>query len=236
LAPDSAGQGFTEMVELDGGSPHGPLARHLQDFLDAVEPGPVTIVGSSYGAQLAVLVALARPRQVQGLVLVSSGSLVLDDQRLLAALARTRSEGEAMFAPPGPTSASTRSWMSRFFDDPGAVPDELVDAYLASAGDPRVGRFYLDAVAGMADLEASRPYRVGDRLGDLTMPVRLAWGRRDPMSRVADAKSLLVGLRHGDMVVFDHSAHVPYLEEPDAFAEVVESFARMGRTREATPE
>jgi len=72
------------------------------------------------------------------------------------------------------------------------------------------------------------------RLGELAMPVLLAWGRLDPMSSVADARSLLVGLRHGDMVVFDHSAHVPYLEEPDAFAAVVESFARMGSRREAT--
>jgi len=52
----------------------GSIGRWRDDalaVLDAAVPGPVVLVGSSMGGWIALLMALARPRQVAGLVLVA---------------------------------------------------------------------------------------------------------------------------------------------------------------------
>lgn len=75
----TSGQG---MVRFDysgcgasgGAFADGSIGRWRDDalaVLDAAVPGPVVLVGSSMGGWIALLMALARPRQVAGLVLVA---------------------------------------------------------------------------------------------------------------------------------------------------------------------
>ncbi|HEM45685.1 MAG TPA: alpha/beta hydrolase [Alphaproteobacteria bacterium] len=58
----------------DGAFSDGTIGRWLEDallVLDRVTEGPVVVVGSSMGAWIATLLALARPARVAGLVLIA---------------------------------------------------------------------------------------------------------------------------------------------------------------------
>jgi pimeloyl-ACP methyl ester carboxylesterase len=222
VAPDCLGQGGTDAIDLDGKPPHGPIVEHLLAFCDAVDVDRTAVVGSSFGALIAVLLCLQAPSRVTSLVVVGSGSLAMDDAQLVAALARTKRAGVDYFA--DPTLERTRARFATFFRDPAVIPPWVTRPFFDSVQRPSVRTFYLDAVDGMADIEAARPYRVVDRLHELRIPVLVTWGRFDPMGTPDDATRIAAKFAGAELVLFDRSAHVPYIEEPDAFTAAVGSF------------
>src|SRR6185437_618992 len=83
---------------------------------------------------------------------------------------------------------------------------------------------YLTIVDGMADLAASRPYRVDGRLGQLDMPAIVLWGRHDPAGDPSRAVVLNRQLPRGRLVVFEDSGHLPYVEEAERFNAILADF------------
>jgi pimeloyl-ACP methyl ester carboxylesterase len=67
------------------------------------------------------------------------------------------------------------------------------------------------------------------RLGDIRVPVLITWGRFDgllPVRNATEAKALMPGAR---VRVFGNSAHMPMLEEPEAFEALVREFLHRNR-------
>jgi hypothetical protein len=62
------------------------------------------------------------------------------------------------------------------------------------------------------------------RLGDIRAPTLLLVGRRDPQMPPACAEELAQGIPHAQLVVFDHSGHYPFVEEPEPFWAAVGAF------------
>lgn len=70
IAPDQIGFGKSSKPTEVQYSFH-EMARHTLALLDALEVGPVTVVGHSMGGMLATRLALTAPERVQGLVLMN---------------------------------------------------------------------------------------------------------------------------------------------------------------------
>jgi 2-hydroxy-6-oxonona-2,4-dienedioate hydrolase len=76
------------------------------------------------------------------------------------------------------------------------------------------------------DLEASRPYRILDRVEEITIPTLVLWGRQDPRGIFARALDAVKRLPDGRLVAFDKCGHHPHLEHPREFNELVRQFVR----------
>jgi pimeloyl-ACP methyl ester carboxylesterase len=70
---------------------------------------------------------------------------------------------------------------------------------------------------------ALKGWDVIDRLGELRVPALITSGRYDECTP-ALVEPLHQGLAGSEWVLFENSAHMPYLEEPELYLELVDSF------------
>jgi proline-specific peptidase len=68
-----------------------------------------------------------------------------------------------------------------------------------------------------------KDWDVTDRLGELDLPVLVTSGRYDEMTETL-VKPLVDGIRGAEWVVFEDSAHLAMVEEPDRYREVLAGF------------
>jgi pimeloyl-ACP methyl ester carboxylesterase len=68
-----------------------------------------------------------------------------------------------------------------------------------------------------------KAYDLTDRLNRLTVPVLLLCGRHDE-ARPEDTAFSRDRIRDAEFVVFDRSSHMPHLEEPALFLQVLRTF------------
>ena len=66
------------------------------------------------------------------------------------------------------------------------------------------------------------------RLGEIRAPTLIVVGRDDVVTPPAQAERLHHAIPNSELVVLEHSGHLPYLEEPEAFFRIVRDwFARV---------
>lgn len=63
-------------------------------------------------------------------------------------------------------------------------------------------------------------------LASLQVPVLVGVGRHDALISVASAEEISQQVPDGELVVFEHSAHCPFLDQPDAVSRAIERFAQ----------
>jgi 2-succinyl-6-hydroxy-2,4-cyclohexadiene-1-carboxylate synthase len=230
------GRGWDEVVRhLDGEryralAPdirgHGAAAtRRPIDFAACVHDAvglvraPFTLAGYSQGGRLALHVALAHPRLVTRLVLVSATAGIEDE----AERARRRDADEALAA-----------WMAA----DGRLMTEVADRWGAQAlfatQSPEV------AAAARADRLSNEPAHLAaalrgigagvmaplwQRLGDLEMPVIVLAGAYDP-KYVALGRRLVAALPAATLTIVPGAGHALPLEAPAAVAAAIASTGR----------
>jgi pimeloyl-ACP methyl ester carboxylesterase len=70
---------------------------------------------------------------------------------------------------------------------------------------------------------------VEDRLGEIPQPVLVLAGRRDRVCSLKAAEAIVRGVPDGELVVFEHSAHMTFVEEPEKYLDAVDDFLRRRR-------
>ena len=67
------------------------------------------------------------------------------------------------------------------------------------------------------DLDLSRPYRCGDRIHEVAVPVLVISGRKDVRVPVADLEQGMKRLQDGELVLVDRCGHMLQSEHADLF-------------------
>jgi proline-specific peptidase len=98
--------------------------------------------------------------------------------------------------------------------------DPRIEQMLAEMGDAIYGPDVLRAAA-TADYGA---IAVEDRLGDVTHPLLVLAGRHDRTCSVAAAQAIVDGVPGAELVVFEGSGHMTFVEENDAYVAAVRRF------------
>jgi pimeloyl-ACP methyl ester carboxylesterase len=196
--------------------PNPPLLRGyveaLADLL-AAETAPVSLVGNSMGAALAVAFTLAHPDRVRSLVLVDMarvGSAQPFVFRLVAAPLTGRLVPLAAAVPPGLVARGFRTAHGRPAGTVTRVPSRRRLVSLA-----RVGHDMSRELAA-SDL--------AERLGEIAVPTLVVWGRRDPFVSVRWGQTLTRAIPGATLTVLAKGGHRPQMDDPAAFLDVVTPF------------
>ncbi len=190
-------------------------AFHLADLLDRLELGAVTLVGASIGGWLAAEFAFRHPDRVGRLVLVDPLGLYVPEApgALFFGAAAPRGVGGlgevrgVLFADPDGPAAR------------GALPDGLTREQSLR---------WFGGLAGAAQLGWPAPQlcnpKLRERLGRITAPTLLVWGRDDQVAPVAHADAWRTGLRDARVELVDEAGHAATLEQPADVAAAIHAF------------
>jgi len=204
------------------------MAADVQALGDALGYGPYAVLGHSYGAFVALQHAVDFAGEPAGTV-VSSG---LPSARYLDALG----DRLAAFEPEDLRDQVTASWEA----EASVTSAEEVERLLADQApwhfaDPRDPRIadYNARTAGLAGSPdvlrhfATASYggiEVEDALGGVEHPVLVLAGRHDRTCPPEAAEAIAEGVPGAELVVFERSGHMTFVEEQDRYLEVVRDF------------
>jgi pimeloyl-ACP methyl ester carboxylesterase len=200
-----------------------PDFRHLDDLLvvlDETADGPAWLVGSSQGGLLALDLALSHPERVAGLVLLApavSGAPEPDPGDLDATTRRLSDAIDEAYEA-GRLADLNRLEVELWLDGPAGPEGRVGGPARALALDMNaiVLRSDLPDDAGGSGLDA------WSRLEEIRVPATLAWGDLDLpiiIDRCRELAERLPAVR--ETRVLAGAAHLPYLEQPQAVAQLI---------------
>ena len=211
--------------------------RLINAFIEQVAGGPATLVGNSTGGHLSILEAALHAEAVAALVLVDpavpvpvGGAALPPPAILLVVPLLVRGVGEALLRANArrltPEQLVDRT-LRLVSPNPDRIPRELVrahvEAYLARHGSAEADRAFLQTARSLtaANLRRRRFYALARRV---KAPVLVVQGARDRLVPMRAIRKLLEVRPDWELHLFPELGHVPMMEDPDAFAEVVGSW------------
>ena len=213
-----------------GRTDKAPLSHNLYDlvdfiahFMDAVGIRKASLAGNSLGGGLILQFAAQYPSLTEKLVLVDNAGFGRDVRIDLRACA-VPFLGEWLARPNRNTVVSL--WRKIVYDA-ALVTDELVDMSYELYRLPGAKKAMLTTLRAGIDVLGQRGKLVKELQRNLlavTAPVLITWGRQDriiPLKHAETGRKLLV---RAEVHVFEECGHMPQLEHPDEFNELVLGF------------
>jgi 3-oxoadipate enol-lactonase len=195
------------------------LAGDLVALLDGLELGPASLVGVSVGGRVALEVAVARPDLAAKLVLVGAGLPDHDWSETVKAFGAAEDAALERGDIEGAVEINLRMWV----DGPLRAPDDVDSQVRRRVAEMQRRAFELQLP--FADLaENLLVPDVGDRLGEVDAPVLVVVGSADVEDMHWIAERLLRELPNARQASIPDTAHLPSLEQPDAFDTIVLRF------------
>jgi proline iminopeptidase len=226
---DQRAQGLSDMCPVSTWT-LGRMAGDVKSLADALGLGPYAVLGHSYGAFVALQNAVDLPGAAAQTI-VSSG---LASARYLASVW----DNLAKFDPVALREQVTKSWER----EKSVQTREQVDSVLhdqlpfqfRDALDPRIAEFETRTAGGVNSPAVLREFananyggiEVEDRLSAVTHPVLVLAGRFDRTCVAEGAEAMAKRLPHAEFVVFEHSAHMTFVEENEKYVRVVREFLK----------
>jgi pimeloyl-ACP methyl ester carboxylesterase len=219
IALDLPGFGESELPQEEISIPG--YGRFVDAFLGEIDVERAGLVGNSMGGFIAAETTIAHPSRVEKLVLVSAAGLVRVGNSQLYALERAA----RLFHPLTAAFLARREHLVR---RPGLrkrmlfgvvrYPDRIAPelAYEVASGAGKPG--FLDALNAIVN------YDFRDRLPEISVPTLIVWGRNDRIVPVSGAHEYEELIPNARRVIFEDTGHVPMLERPARFNQIVEEF------------
>ena len=192
-------------------------ARALAGLVDALGLGKIHLVGNSMGAHSAMMYTLTHPARVGKLVLMGGGTggaspympMPTEGIKLLNALYRD------------PTIDNLKRMMAVFVYDPSSLTEDLYQLRLDNMLSRR------EHLVNFVKSQEQNPKQYPDvsaRLGEVTQPVLVIWGRDDRFVPLDAGLRLVAGLPNADFHVFGRCGHWAQWEHADRFNRMVVDF------------
>ncbi len=213
VALDLKGFGWTDRPEGD----YSPIAeaRLVLALMDRLGIDSAAIVAHSWGASVALRLALAAPPRVRRLALYDAW--VYEDQLPTTFVwARAGGIGELLFGLFYRERPDEKIALA--FYDPANVSQDLVDATERALDRPGTTAAALAAVRGQRFAEVEKHYREIDK------PVLLLWGREDRVTQLRYGEELSKELPNARLEVFPRCGHFPMIEAKNPSTRALRKF------------
>lgn len=192
-------------------------ARVLKGLLDVLDLERVHIIGNSMGGHSAVAFALANPARVGKLVLMGGGTggpsqfvpMPTEGIKLLQGLYRE------------PTIDNLKKMMAVFVFDSSSLTDEL---YQARLDNMMARRDHLENFVKSLAANPKQFTDYGPRLGEVTAPALVIWGRDDRFVPMDVGLRLLWGMPNAELHIFNRCGHWAQWEHAAKFNRMVLDF------------
>lgn len=175
------------------------LCAAVEDTLAAQAPGPMVLVGHSFGGAIATRLAARGRLDLRALCLIAPAGLGPEiDEPFTRGVLRARSE------------ASLRPWLERLVHDPAIISQ----AFVAAVAEQRNDTGLTEAMSAFADRffpDATQSLSVRGDLARLSLPVKVIFGRQDRILPFATTRDLPAGVA---LHTVDACGHLPHLEYP----------------------
>jgi len=207
LAPDLPGFGVSAPLPMPSYQNYLNWLQLLFDMLNI--GGPLLLMGNSFGATLSRLFAAENTGYVSRLVLIDGGA-VIDAPGCARPLIRL----------PGISDLAINLIRRRYYSRDGlksAIADEqlLTSDFVAKAQAASIG-----FVAAVRQIVLTTP----PALRTPTCPTLVAWGEQDRLSPIDHGQRIAAEINGAKFAVISRAAHMPQLEQPTAFQQVVLPF------------
>jgi proline iminopeptidase len=204
------------------------MAEDVVSLGRSMELGRYAVLGHSYGAFVALQNAVDFPAMAAQTIVsggVPSAKYLADVEKNLRA-----------FEPERLRAQVSASWEKESSVETPAEFAEIIDEqwpfHFADPEDPRIAEYAKETAGSVLSPDVLRVFasndygaiEVEDRLADVRQPVLVLTGRHDRTCTVRAAEATAKGIRGAELVVFEHSGHMMFVEEQAAFLDAVDDF------------
>jgi 2-hydroxy-6-oxonona-2,4-dienedioate hydrolase len=209
VAFDMLGHGYT--AKPDGIYEIERYVDHTLRFLDHMGIERATLAGTSLGGWVSARIAARHPDRVSRLSLISSAGLtshpsVMHKLKTLTEQASLTSGRDAM-----------KLRLEFVLKNPAAMTEELIDIRhdIYSAPDYQNS---VRSIMCLQDMEIRRRNLLTvEEMAKIKAPTLVVWTHDDPTATLSDGRKYADAIVDSRFVVFENSAHMPQLEEPERF-------------------
>jgi len=215
IAPDLPGHGFTELPDLKGRAAHPTMVEVVLGLLDQLGIEKFSICGHSYGATIAALIYFERPESIEKLIFNGSHRIFQSCDETVKGFEKSYANAKSAIG--NPSLDTCRQRMGNVCHDPANIPEEVLLIQLTSYAQPTMAADYEKIARANMDLELSRPYRCGDRIHEVSIPVLVISGKEDVRVPVADLEAGMKRLQDGKLVLVEKCGHMLQTEHASLF-------------------
>ncbi len=212
--------GFGESDPLPSGWTMADQADAIAAVCAELGVAEATVLGHSMGGLVALALEAGHPALVQRLVLVGAGGVPMSERHLETVLRGLRLAQRSVASPQvmrllGRSPRALRTLLSAAMVNAVRLTDELALQVAPSLAAPG----FADAIVASASaVRASRPEEVAT-------PTLLLWGAADRFSPLRSALAMRSAVPHAHLEVIPDVGHMPMIEAPEAFTELLIRYA-----------
>ena len=232
IVPDLFGHGHS--AKPMGDYSLGAHAATMRDLLDSLGIDRVTLVGHSLGGGIAMEFYYLFPERVERLVLVGSGGLGREVNRVLRSATLPGAEWVLPVIASGWVRGGVETAgkvLSKVGWKPGSDISVIWQGF-TSLDDGETRRAFLATTRAVID-PGGQSVSAHDYLPEsLPIPTLIVWGTRDRMIPAWHAVRAQQSIPHCRVELFEGAGHFPHLDEPDRFADLLREFIATTRREE----
>jgi proline iminopeptidase len=204
------------------------FAADVADLAAALELDRHAVLGHSFGAFVALQLAVDRPDPARATI-VSDG---VSSTRFLQGV----DEALEHFEPAALRAQVAEAWAReadvRTPADFAVLWRDQLPFHFADPLDPRIAEYEVRSAGAAYAPDVLRhfeaidygPIEVEDRLGDVAGPMLVIAGRHERTCPLAASQAIAAAVPGAELVVLEHSAHMGFVEEPEAYVSAVRRF------------
>jgi pimeloyl-ACP methyl ester carboxylesterase len=222
IIPDIIGFGYSDKPRDVDYTVEFFVQSFLKPFLDNFGISNATIIGSSFGGQIAAEFAIEHPDLVEELVLVSPAGMMRQSNQTLDRYIATALN-------PDPKFEQVYEAFTEMVYDPSVVDEESVIDFMNRMRLPNAKYALTSTLVNMMD--AGRRLEVSGRLAAITAPTLIIWGENDRVIPIQYSHGFRVAIPNNKFVVIPMCGHTPHYETPDIFNLEILAWANWRRRR-----
>jgi len=211
VVPDLIGFGYSDKPLVD----YTPdfFSDFLKKFLDALKINAPYLIGSSLGGQITAEFASKHPDSVSKLVLVSPAGVMKQSTPALDAY---------IMAALYPNEQSAKNAFEMMEASGKEVDDSIVQGFVKRMQLPNAKMAFMSTILGLKNAET-----ITEKLKIVSTPTLIIWGSDDPVIPIIHADEFVSSIKDCRFFRMDNAGHTPYVQYPEAFAEVVLDFLQV---------